>query len=237
MNVNSGYEKQPLLQNPPPVNPAFSTPVEGDTPSGPQPQGLPLPGAFVVPCRVCARPLHYNPNPKVSVLKCPQCQEGTQVGPPPQGKQYVVCGGCNALLSVNNGVRAVRCNRPACQRTTILAPPEQGKTRAFCGHCSTLLSFKRHAAVVICAKCHHRSVINHSKMVGYTLTLFLLGLLLLGIGVGVFLWSYLLQENGPTGGFYIFLICPMVSGFILLVRATFYSILNCSARPAQHVGV
>jgi len=227
-------ESSPLIQPPPSAPPAISpeatTAFEGDAPNSQQTQRA------NINCRVCSLRLSFVPNPKVSLIRCPQCKECTQVGPPPPGKQFLICQ-CNALLSVSITARAAECPRPHCKRTTILKPAEPGKQRAFCGHCNTLLSYNWSAAVVICPKCHGRSVVNNNKMITYSIIWFVLGFMLLGIGVGVTIWTYVLAETNPYGGIYVVMYGPMVFGAILLIRALIYTCVNCNATRANFVGV
>jgi len=225
-------ENTPLLV-PPSTNyvqlpPPIATEIEGDV--------AVLGGKSSTPCRVCHLQLSFTPSPKVSLIRCPQCKECTQVGPPPRGKQYLVCP-CNALLSASITARAAECPRPHCKRTTILRPPEQGKNRAFCGHCNTLLSYNWSAAVVICPKCRCRSIVNNRKLVSYTLIWFILALIVLGIGVGVTVFTYVIADSTPYGGTYFIMYGPMILGAMLLLRALVYSCLNCNAKKANFIGV
>lgn len=64
-----------------------------------------------------------------------------------------------------------------------------------------LILMKWSAAVVICPKCRHRSVVNRSRLRGYALSFFLVGFILLAIGIGVTVATYIAAESSYGGIF------------------------------------
>jgi len=252
MNNNINSETVPLIQP--------TAPIDGDEPqisisnqiiqqqTQPYPQQYPQqtiqvvqvldqkPLQAFITCRVCQLGLPYYPANNESLIRCPQCKEVTQVGPPPVGKQYIICP-CNALLIIGSNQSAATCPRPDCRRTSILKPPASGKQRAFCAHCNTFLIYTWSAAVVICPKCGKRSVVNSQKMYGYSLLFFTLGLLIFGVGLSVTLLSYIAASSAPTTGFYFVMYGPMITGVLIFIRGVVYGCLNCSAPKAKMIGV
>lgn len=50
----------------------------------------------------------YSAAKKMSAVKCNHCSHATQVGPPPQGKNFILCQ-CNTLLTVPVTAKAATC--------------------------------------------------------------------------------------------------------------------------------
>jgi len=230
---NPASEGAPLLNVPLAPPPSYSVAVEQDVPVS---QGHHHGASAIINCRVCQCAIKYIPNNTTPLVRCPQCREVTQVGPPPRGKSYIVCQ-CNALLIINANQGAATCPRAHCRRTQILRPPVPGKERAFCGHCATLLTYNWSAAVVICPKCTRRSVVNRSKMIGYSAMLYIIGFIFFGVGLGITIGTYVAAENNPSGGFYFVMYGPMVFGFVILIRALIYSFYSCATVNAKYIGV
>lgn len=246
---NHAYQQQPPptyhQQQPPPTYappPPGYAPPQGYAPnvfgSAPPPSALPptmMPdarGYVQVPCRVCAVPIQYIPKAKQSVVKCTSCSHGTQVGPPPQGKKFVLCQ-CNTLLSIPVTAKAFTCPKQHCLKTVILAPEDPGKHRAFCSHCSTLLVYRSVSAVVICPKCRGRSVVSRSRLHWYIGFKVLIGLIFIALGLTFTLGSYEASGGGIYFVFWGFCICGVLS----LLRAVVYCSLNWRAKDAVYVPV
>lgn len=253
-NYATGYSGYPsnTTPYPPPQQPGYAPPPTGYTPQGPTPFasapppnslpppfGAPVPaptagGLMMVPCRVCAQTIEFTPKANLSAVRCNKCHHATQVGPPPNGKKFILCQ-CNSLLTVNVTARAATCPKEDCKRTIILAPEAPGKARAFCAHCNTLLTYNASSAVVICPKCHKRSVVSRSRLNSFIALYFLLALVFIALGVGLTASSYMMASE--TGGVYFVWWGLVIVGVIWLVRASIYAGLNRSACDARIVPV
>lgn len=234
---NGGYQGYPPAT---PLPPNYTT----DFGAAPPPSALPpqfaapLPnasGMMVVPCRVCAQPIEYTAKPGLSAVRCNKCHSGTQVGPPPPGKKFILCQ-CNALLTVNNNARSATCPKPDCKRALILAPELPGKKRAFCSHCSCLLSYSAASAVVICPKCRGRSVVNRSKLNYYCTLFFALAFIFIGLGIALTISSFDYAEQSGGGTYYVWW-GFIVFGVCMLIRAGMYAGLNYRANDASIIPV
>eukprot|EP01113_Clastostelium_recurvatum_P032974 TRINITY_DN4307_c0_g1_i1.p1 TRINITY_DN4307_c0_g1~~TRINITY_DN4307_c0_g1_i1.p1 ORF type:complete len:241 (-),score=45.95 TRINITY_DN4307_c0_g1_i1:95-763(-) len=219
--TTGGEESQPLIVQDPPVEPFPSGPVLVYQ----QQQAI-------VPCRVCNNPITYIPGPQLQgQVRCNLCSHGTQVGPPPPGKSFMICA-CNRMLSFNSTFTAVTCPGADCKRTVILGPiREAGKQRCFCPTCNTLLKYNSTAAQVICPKCRQRAIISSTRLrVSLVLMYFIaIVFIALGLGMGLFMW----EEFSIVWLFWGI----VLSGIITLIRAIMQSVYACNAKHALHVGV
>jgi len=212
--------------------------------SAPPPHALPPPyapspsvtqgGLMAIPCRVCAQTVEYTAKPGLSAIRCNKCHHATQVGPPPNGKKFILCP-CNTLLTVSESAKAATCPKTDCKRTLILAPEAPGKSRAFCSHCNCLLTYNATSAVVICPKCRGRSVVNRTKLNSFITLYFVLAFILIGTGIGLTVMSYTIAEDG--GGVYFVFWGLVLAGVLMLVRAGIYVGLNRNAVDARIVPV
>lgn len=152
------------------------------------------------------------------MVQCPHCKEGTQTGPAPRGKQFVICQ-CKALLTVAVNAADCRCPRAHCKQFLIIKPPASGKRRAMCAYCDTLLVFNWSAAAVVCPKCRGRSIVSRSKTIVFPIIYFFLGIVLLALGITS---TVLTIENGS--GWYWW--GAIVGGVLFMLRGSIYLCLN-----------
>jgi len=221
-----GYPQAPFTSAPPPTS--FPPPYN--------PTPVPAAGGFmVVTCRVCAQPVEYTPKASLSAVRCNKCHHATQVGPPPNGKKFILCQ-CNSLLTVSVNAKAATCPKEDCKRTLILAPEAPGKQRAFCSHCNTLLTYNASSAVVICPKCRGRSVVSRTKLNSFITGYFILAFVFIGVGIGLTVSSYMVAEESGGGVYFVFWGLVLV-GILMLIRAGVYVGLNRGAADARIIPV
>eukprot|EP01114_Cavostelium_apophysatum_P004125 TRINITY_DN1428_c0_g1_i2.p2 TRINITY_DN1428_c0_g1~~TRINITY_DN1428_c0_g1_i2.p2 ORF type:complete len:108 (-),score=12.23 TRINITY_DN1428_c0_g1_i2:47-370(-) len=105
-----------------------------------------------------------------------------------------------------------------------------------------LLLYNKNAVMIVCTKCRHRSIVNQRRLMIDVISTWVVGLILLAVGIGFTAWTYWNATHSYGGGFYVVMYGPMIGGVFTLLRAVVYNVFLCKypqARllPNHHIGI
>ncbi|KAL5022857.1 hypothetical protein ScPMuIL_002012 [Solemya velum] len=192
-------------------------------------------GIPMINCTVCQTMIDMEGKGSQDVVKCGVCQEATPIKAAPPGKKYIRCP-CNCLLICRSKAKIIACPRLNCgmqfAMRTDSSPVTANQCRVRCGHCGEedMVDMTRNR-LVWCPHCGRISPIGARYANIRAITHLVLGLVLVGAGIAVTIYTYDNAEQEMwlyavwTGAF--------VSGVVFLIMAVYYS---CCMRVSEVLG-
>jgi phosphatidylinositol-4,5-bisphosphate 4-phosphatase len=190
-----------------------------------------------VPCRVCRAIIKNVEMTNQHVVKCGACEEATPIRPAPAGRTYVRCP-CNCLLVCRASSRHISCPRPHCKRVInrvhtpfvpVMPFPMPGKYHVTCGHCSNPNTTSDLHTAFKCPACKKISSIGAEFVRSRSVIFLLFGLLALGIGIGILVFT--LKDTGYAemlGAGIAASVVVFLIAAALLMRFLYYCLMKVS---------